>query len=219
MFLTTFPLGNIMSMLMTRNNLHPAQKRLLDLLIKNIDAPLTIRELQDTLGFSSTSVVAHHLKQLEKKGYFKKNPYNSRDYEIVKDGPEKQITYLNLYGLAHCGQNGSLLDGNPIERIPISIRLLPFPYSNAFLVKARGDSMLPKINDGDLVIAKRSKRALNGTVVVCINNGEALIKKFQKENGNTILISLNPNHPPFLASEDFRIEGEVRGIISHKILQ
>lgn len=203
---------------MIDRNLHPAQKKLLNLLIKNAEDPLTVRKMQDILDISSTSVVAHHLTQLEKKGYLKRNPYNPRDYQVLKDSPEKQITYLNVYGLAHCGPNGSILDGNPIERLPISTRLLTFPSSEGFLVKAKGDSMSPKISDGDLVIAKKTESVENGRIAVCVNNREALVKKIQKEKTNgserTILVSLNPMYAPFLASENFRVEGEVRGIIT-----
>jgi len=200
-----------------RNNLHQVQKKLLEILKKNIGDPLTIREIQEILGASSTSVVAHHLSQLEKKGYLKKNPSNPRDYHILKDAPEKQIAYLNLYGLAHCGQNGSILDGNPIDRIPLSTRLITFPSNEAFLVRARGDSMEPKINEGDLVIARKTDDAESGSIVVCVNDGEALIKKIKKEDKNIILISLNPKYAPFLASRYFKIEGEVRSVITNKV--
>lgn len=202
---------------MTKNNLHKVQKKLLELLIKNIDDPLTIREMQDLLDLSSTSVVVYHLRQLEKKGYLKKNPYNPRDYQVLKDTPEKQIIYLNLYGLAHCGPNGSILDGNPIDRIPISTRLLSFPSYEAFMVKAKGDSMEPKINEGDFVIARRTDDANSGSIVVCVNEGEALIKKIKKEKDKVILISLNPKYAPFLAGDNFKIEGEVKGVITNKV--
>jgi len=202
---------------MNRDTIHPTQKKLLSLLIKNIDEPLTVREMRDILDISSTSVVAHHLTQLEKKGYLKKNPYNPRDYQVLK-GPEKQIIYLNLYGLTHCGPSGSVLDGNPIDRIPIPTKLLTFSSSEAFMIKAKGDSMQPKINNGDLIIARKAPDADNGSIVVCVNNGEALIKKIQKENEGTILlISLNSIYPPFLAAKDFKIEGEVKGVISYKL--
>jgi len=85
------------------------------------------------------------------------------------------------------------------------------------MVKAKGDSMTPKINDGDLVIAKKNKRPENNSIVVCVNDGEVLIKKYKKEKNGTILISLNQKYPPFLAKNDFRIEGEVRGIITNKV--
>jgi repressor LexA len=195
--------------------LHPTQEKLLKALKQNIADPLTIRELQVKLDISSPSVVYHHLQQLERKGYLRRNPANPKDYQILADSPDKKITYLNLYGLAQCGPRGSILDGTPTDRIPISTQILGFSSTEAFMVKAKGESMLPKIHDGDLVIARKSKSAENGDIVVCINNSEALIKKIHNEKKKTILLSLNQSYSPIFANDDFRIEGVVRGIISY----
>jgi len=65
-------------------NLHIIQQKLLELLEKNSQEPLTIREMQNLVGATSTSVITHHISQLEKKGYIKKNPYNPRDFKILK---------------------------------------------------------------------------------------------------------------------------------------
>lgn len=198
--------------------MHPVQQKLLLLLENNIEEPLTIRELQEELNLSSTSVVSHHITQLEKKGLLRRNPSNPKDYQVIsQDTPEKSICYLNLYGLAQCGPSGSVLDGDPIDKFPLASRLLGFSSNDAFMVKARGDSMQPKIQDSDLVIAKKTIAANNGDIVVCVNNGEALIKKIQKSGDNIFLVSLNAVYEPFLAAEDFRVEGIVRGIFSNKI--
>jgi repressor LexA len=194
--------------------LHPKQEKLLELLKSHITDPLTIRELQEALGVSSTSVVFHHIQQLEKKGFLRRNPANPNDYQVLTDTPDAKITYLNLYGLAQCGPKGSILDGDPLDRVPISSKILGFPSSEAFMVKAKGDSMTPKINEGDLVIAKKALDANSGDIVVCVNDGESLIKKLQKGK-QIILISLNSKYDPFVASEDFRIEGIVRGVYSY----
>lgn len=197
--------------------LHPLQEQLLELLTKNIDDPLTVREMQEQLSASSTSVVAHHLSQLEKKGYLKKNPYNSKDYQVLQS-PERGITHLNLYGLAQCGPNGSVIEGDPIDRIPISTKLLTFSANDAFMVKAKGDSMEPKIHEGDFVIAQKSSEAIDGQVVICVNDGEALIKKIKKSGSNYFLFSLNQKYEPFIANEDaFHIEGVVKGVISNNL--
>jgi repressor LexA len=199
-----------------KDKLHPLQQSLLKLLAKNIDDPLTIRQMQEEINASSTSIVAHHLAQLEKKGYLKKNPYNPKDYQVLH-APERGITYLNLYGLAHCGPKGSVLDGDPADRIAISTKLLTFPADLAFMVKAKGDSMEPKIQDGDFVIAKKSNEAHDGEIVVCVNDGEALVKKIKKSGKDYILISLNHEYQPFIAlSKNFHIEGIVKGVISNK---
>ena len=153
---------------MKEKQLHQTQERLLEILIKNSDKLLTIREMQFMLGISSTSGVVRHLAQLEKNGFLKRNPYNSRDYQVLNQGPEKGIAWLNLYGLAQCGQKGTFLDDTPIDRNPIAARLLSFPSSEAFLVKAKGDSMLPKINEGDFVIGRRIANDF-----FCLRSGEA----------------------------------------------
>lgn len=201
--------------------LHPSQKRLLEILKKNHGEQISMRMLQDILEASSPSVIYHHIVQLEKKGYLRRNPSNPQDYQVLADHPEKNIAYLNIYGMAQCGPNGTILDGNPIDRIPISSKILGFPAHNAFIVKARGNSMSPKINNNDLAIAKRVSDVDSGDVAVCVNNGEALIKKIQKiKKGKDItynLISINRNFSPFAANTDFRIEGIVRGIISYSI--
>lgn len=196
-------------------NIHPVQQKLLELLKKYQLNPLTMRELQEEVGASSPSVVFHHITQLEKLGYLRRNPSNSKDYQIIGDTPEKLITYLNLYGMAQCGPNGSILDGNPIDQIPISTKILGFSSTDAFMVKAKGDSMKPKINPGDLVIVKKVRKANNGDLVVCVNNEEVLIKKYQNIGRQILLTSLNPEFTPFLAAPDFKIEGIVRGIINY----
>ncbi len=196
------------------NILHPTQVKLLQLLEDTIDEPLTIRELQDRLGLSSPSLVQHHIQQLEKKGYLKRSPDNPQDYQLLKN-PERPVVYLNLYGLAQCGPNGSILDGAVIYRIPISTKLLSFPASEAFLVRARGDSMKPLIREGDIVIARKTNTADVGKLVVCVNNGEALIKRFYRADDYVLLESENRKYSPLVASrDDFRIEGEVKSVIS-----
>ena len=194
--------------------LHHTQKSLLGLLRDNIDNPKTIRELQEELNISSPSIVQHHIQQLEKKGYLKRNPFNPKDYQILAD-PERPIVYLNLYGLAQCGPDGSILDGDPVDRIPIASKLIKFSVEDAFLVEAKGDSMEPKIKAGDLVIVQKKNVADNGSLIVCVNDSMALIKKYNKAGGQTILYSENNKYDPFIASSDFRIQGVVKGIIQY----
>lgn len=195
--------------------LHSQQIALLNLLRESIDNPLSVSQLQEHLSMSSKSVVQHHILQLEKKGYLKRNPSNPRDYQILGD-PEKPISYLNLYGMAQCGPGGQFLDGNPIERIPIAIKLLRFPASEAFLVEAEGDSMIPRINDGDLVIIQQKNFAEGGDTVLCVNDEKVIIKKFMPDGEKILLLSDNQDkYPPFIASSEFSIVGIVRGVLKY----
>jgi len=197
---------------MLHKRLNPVQARILALLSKHIDAPLSYRDLAEEAGVASTNTISYHLKKLESKGYLKRNANDVHDY-VVLSQPETGVAYLHLYGLAHCGSKGSILDGTPIDRIPVSTKLISFSAAEAFLIKAKGDSMEPRIFDGDLLLCQKKHNALGGELALCINHGEALIKKVKK-GSDPILISLNSKYDPFVAAEDFRVEGIVKAIIS-----
>lgn len=198
------------------NELHPKQIKLLQLLKDNIDTPLTMSALSEEAEIYSPGVLYHHIRQLEKKGYLKRNPDNPKDYNIL-DSPEKSIVYINKYGLAQCGPDGSLLSGNVIDRIPIASSLLRFPASLAFIVEAKGDSMEPKITNGDIIIAKRQNIAEPGDLIVCIYNEKVLIKQFLHIAKRFVLNSLNDKYKliEVLPDNGLRIEGIVKNIIHY----
>ena len=86
------------------------------------------------------------------------------------------------------------------------------------MMRATGNSMLPRINEGDLVIARRATEPHHGRVYICVNDEECLIKIVRLVNGTVILESLNASeYPMFAAAADFRVEGEVKQTISGKI--
>ena len=76
--------------------LHPKQEQLLSILEKNQSNPLSLAELVREMNASSNNLVLHHLKQLEKKGYLKRDQYNSTNYQVLTI-PEKPISYINLW--------------------------------------------------------------------------------------------------------------------------
>jgi len=197
--------------------LHSKQKKILELLKTNASNPLTIKDLSFAADIGSPGVFYHHLTQLEKKGYLKRNPNNSRDY-IILDSPESNVVYVGQYGLATCGPGGNILDGNPIEYIPIASSLLRFPSIEAFIVEAKGDSMEPKIFEGDIIIAKRQNMANHGDIVVCSLNEKVLIKKFIYSNDIVSLVSFNQEcyHPIRVLEDDsFIISGVVKNILHY----
>jgi repressor LexA len=194
------------------------QRRLLRLLKENENTPLTVREIQEQLDLSSPSLVHHHILQLEKKKFLKRNPDNPKDYKILND-PDTLLSYVNLYGMAKCGPDGTLLSGDPIDRIPLSPKIISFNIEDAFLVKASGDSMEPEIHDGDLIIGKNQRLADNRDIVICTKDGLVMVKKFFKDENTVMLISINEEYKPIAVNQDsnFVIEGIVKGVIcTHK---
>lgn len=187
------------------------QGKILDILSSNIEAPLSYRDIASNLGLSSTNTIAYHIKKLEQKGHLKRDPHDDRHFVISR--PQSGVTVLNLYGLARCGKSNSPFIDQPIDRIPISNKLIDFPAEKAFLVRAKGDSMEPRIQDCDLLLAKRQRVAENGDVVVCINDETVLIKKIIRQNKATLLTSYNPLFGPVIASEDFQVLGVIRSVV------
>ncbi len=194
------------------------QTRLLKVLAAHPNHPLPYRDLAKRVAVSSTNTISYHLQELERKGYLIRDSADPRNYQVV-GRPDAGISHLNLYGLVECGPKGSFLDDAAIDKIAIATRLITFPVEQAFLVKAHGDSMEPRICAGDIVLANKQGHADPGQVVVCVNDGEALIKKFVRKKHGALLVSLNPKYDPIVASDDFRIVGLVRNIVMGTISQ
>lgn len=197
--------------------LHPIQKKLLDYLKKQGDFEgLTLRELGDSIGVNHPYKIAYHLEKLQEKGYLRTNPSNSNDYEVLKD-PIEDLMYVNLYQIpAHCGRGEALFaEERVIKRIPISTK--EFGVSaNAFLVQARGNSMEPKIHDGDYVLGQAQKDiSYQGQTAIVIHNETPKIKRVNKIGKRYVLGSLNPEYPDqlVLTRDRLRIVGVVKGIL------
>ena len=129
--------------------------------------------------------------------------------------PEKPVTYINMYGLAKCGPEGTLLSGDPVDRVPISSQLIPFAVEDAFMVTAEGNSMEPLIQEGDIIIAKQQVDADNGEIVICSHAGRTMVKRLRKLSDKIILESLNPDIEPKLIEDhlELNIEGIFKGLI------
>lgn len=62
-----------------------------------------------------------------------------------------------------------------------------------FALQIKGDSMEPRIKEGDVVIVRKQPDVENGeTAIILVNGDEATIKKVQKFNGGINLIPSNP---------------------------
>lgn len=75
-----------------------------------------------------------------------------------------------------------------------------------FALRIKGDSMQPKMDDGDVVIVKQQSDANSGdTVIALVNGDEATCKKLQKTENGIMLVSTNPNYlPMFFTNEEIQ---------------
>lgn len=169
-------------------------------------------EIGKNAGLSSVATVHRHIANLEKKGLLKKGWNRSRSLELASIEPKIGAIEVPLFGL--------IAAGKPIEAIS-SPETMAIPEDMlgkkpTYVLQVKGDSMIEEqIRDGDFVIVESSDTAQNGeTVVALLNNGEATLKKYFRENGQIRLQPANPSMSPIFVHEDeLRIQGVVIGII------
>ena len=175
--------------------------------------PPSVREIGEAVGLSSSSTVHNHLNQLERRGLIKRDPSKSRTVQLVGDS-EMDQKRRNVVVVPIVG---NVAAGTPIlaeQNIEDHVLLSPdFAKEGYFLLRVRGDSMVNAgILDGDLVLVRPQHEASNGSIVVALVDGDATVKRFERQNGHVKLIAENPAYEPIVAT-NVSLVGLVRGVI------
>lgn len=78
------------------------------------------------------------------------------------------------------------------------------PKGNTFYLKAKGDSMEPKIPDGSDVLIREQSNVENGEIAAVLVNGdtEATLKRIYRQGNSISLVAENPAYPPYIVNED-----------------
>ena len=99
---------------------------------------------------------------------------------------------------------GTIPAGIPIEAIQEVIDYEEIPVEMAskgefFGLKVKGDSMSPRIMNGDVVIVRKQDDADNGDVcVVMVNGFDATLKQIKKDTNGITLIPFNNTYKPMV---------------------
>ena len=127
----------------------------------------------------------------------------STDYMYGLDEIQKQ-KLIPLIGKSSCGKPRDY-DLNGYEPIPVPLDMYK---SGMYAVEADGDSMSPKINDGDIVYCCPNQLINNGKIVHYWLDGESGIKKYKINELGTIisLIPINSEHDIITIHHDERHE-------------
>lgn len=122
--------------------------------------------------------------------------------------PRKKGVAINVYG--------NVAAGIPLEMIEDIIDTEEIPEEMArsgtfFGLRIKGDSMEPKILDGDVVIVRQQSDAESGeTVIATINGDSATCKRLKKYGEGIALISINPKYEPMYFSNKEALDKPVR---------
>ncbi len=94
--------------------------------------------------------------------------------------------------------------------------LLDLQTPHTYVVSVSGDSMTGAgIFDGDHLIVSRAIPAKPGHVVVACLNGDVLVKRLAKEQGQFILQSENPAYSPRYILENDELT--IWGVVTHSL--
>lgn len=147
------------------------------------------------------------------------------DLVVDSDGKRAQIEKTNkidLEAIDHLKAYsirllGSVAAGIPIEAQPDFDKEIdvPFKYSNRdeyFGLKIKGDSMEPKISNGDIVIVHLQECAESGDIIIAqVSQGDATCKRFMQYGDTVLLRSFNSAYEDIDVTGDseFKIIGRV----------
>lgn len=131
----------------------------------------------------------------------------SHDYE-VPDGFEP-LPKMNRVPLL-----GSIACGTPItaeENVEEYINA-PADISCAFVLRCKGDSMVPRVMDGDLVYIRQQPDVEDGQIAAVVIDGEATLKHVYHIPNGVQLVSDNPAYAPLIYTGDACAELRIVGL-------
>lgn len=144
-----------------------------------------------------------------------RNSYRENEWndEHIYQSLDMDYIRVPLYSSLCCG-NGGFVDDNIIEYIPVPSKDLK-PNHQYFCQYASGDSMKDAgIFDGDLLVFEKISSIDSGNIgCFCIDENEAVCKKYQEYNGNIILQPMNSNYEPIIIdplNDNFRCIGKLK---------
>jgi phage repressor protein C with HTH and peptisase S24 domain len=113
--------------------------------------------------------------------------------------PGMRAKFVPLISMAQCGSMRSFTD-----EIYSKEGFIAFDVSDpkAFAVRLKGDSMVPRIEPGDVAIVSPSQQPRNGGVVLAKlashpgEDGDVMLKLYNASGDMVTLSSYNPAHPP-----------------------
>jgi len=206
------------------------QEKILDFIrrfMRERNFPPTIREIGETVGISSTSVVNYNLNALEKKGFIERDKGMSRGLRLVDGTGYRRPKSNNVIPIPLVGR---IAAGEPLqvpeqatdfrlfgdETVEIAAGMLA-DTEGVYALQVRGQSMIDAlISDGDIVVMKHQQYANNGDMVAAllVDDNETTLKRFYLEGSRVRLQPANPAYEPiYVPAEGVEVQGKVMMVI------
>lgn len=141
------------------------------------------------------------------------NKLGGRKNEENFISPERMVL-VPVAGVVRAGSGGfAMYEDMGAESVDVR-SLSGYDYNDFFYLVVKGDSMEPRLYEGDMVLVRRQASIDSGSyAVVAIDEEEGVVKKVEFDKNSITLVSQNHNYPPRKFSgqemERVRIIGKV----------
>ncbi len=189
--------------------------------------PPSIREIQDEVGISSTSVVSYNLDKLAEAGLIERESTVSRGIRLSEElkayirqtePRADDLVHVPLWGTIVAGEPVSVPTETPTDEVIVTRDMIgSVRIEDVFALRVRGDSMIDaSVNDGDIVILRRQQEARNGEMVAAWipAREETTLKYFHNEGERVRLQPANPTMDPiYLHPSEVQVQGRVLSVL------
>jgi repressor LexA len=176
------------------------QQKILELFRRAISngESLSMRDLGGELDLAPNTIL-YHIRKLEKKGLVVRDS-NGKVVRVNSADESSAVAFLPLLANARCGPPlNQVVDENLARMVPVPLYLLGRnSKKHLYLIKAVGDSMSPKIEDGDFVVFEGGTSAKPGKTVVARTKEGFTIKTFKENKEQYVLEPQNPKYQPMI---------------------
>lgn len=183
--------------------------------------PPSVRDILSGCQISSTSVVDHHLRVLEREGHLRRNLKVSRGLELVGQ-PKRNMVTVPIIGLVPAGGPMPVPDSDAWSAMPLE-DILELPtelvggFRDVYALRVKGTSMIDAlIGDGDIVLMRQMNEANDGDMVAVWLKGEKAVtlKKIYREGSRMRLQPANSTMDPIIVdAADVEVQGKVVGVL------
>jgi repressor LexA len=182
-----------------------------------------IRNIQNDLHISSTSVVAYNLKKLEERGLIDRAAKFARGMKLpaaeVEPTPAvtvtRQVPFVGYIAAGSPIPGPDQADANELVDIPAD--LVPERLQDVYALRVRGDSMIDAlIADGDLILMRYTPQVENGqtAAVRVVDRNEVTLKRIYFEGDKVRLQPANPTMDAWTEdATNVQVQGRVVGVV------
>ncbi|MBF8266670.1 MAG: lexA [Dehalococcoidia bacterium] len=211
---------------MAGKGLNPKQTRMMEF-IREFDEERgykpSIRDIQQSCGISSTSVVDYNLRILEREGYIRRDREVARGIELLEGGRRRRAsTGVPVLGYIAAGEPIPVLTQESWGSIePVDVLDLPREFlgkeREVYALRVKGTSMIDAlVDDGDVVIVQPVTSIQDGDMVVAWLKveKEVTLKRIYREGNRIRLQPANASMQPiYVDSENIDVQGKVVAVL------